>query len=259
MIDTAETLERLLPELRRYAFQLTGARTSGDHLVRACMRVAVHAPGRLDPRRFRPSVYGLFHEVNRSIPVSGPEPGTSLGIRDRILNYLMALPMPDRAILTLSCSMGFSEEEVAEVLRSPLEEVRAILAATRQRLARAELARVLIIEDDYILASDIAYAVEQNGQDVCGPAGTYAEAIRCAAEDAPGLVLADVQLRDGRFAGIEAADEIARQHAAPVIFITAYPERLIRRSSSRASTVLTKPIDYGVLRSVMARSLAAPL
>lgn len=258
MARSSIELERLLPELRRYAFQLTGARRTGDDLVEACIRAAMQSPEWLDPRRPRQSLYRLFHQIHPSVPIgAGREEGLS-DIQDRMLNYLLGLPLPDRAILALHSSMAFEDEEIADILDLPHEEVRANLVATRQRLARAELARILIIEDDYILASDIAYAIEQGGQGVCGPAATYAEAIRCATEDAPGLVLADVQLRDGRFAGIEAADAIAHKHGAPVIFITAYPERVVLQAALRPCSVLTKPIDYRLLRSTIARSLAAP-
>jgi DNA-directed RNA polymerase specialized sigma24 family protein len=259
MVSLARELERLLPELRRYAFELTGTTRIGDHLVETCMRAATHAPGRLDRRQPRRSLYRLFHEVNLSVPTGMPQASRLPVIQDRMLNYLLGLPVPDRAILTLHTTLGFSQEEIADILDLPREEVPAILTATRQRLARAELARILVIEDDYILAADIAYAIEQGGQGVCGPAGTYAEAIRCAAENVPGLVVADVQLRDGQFTGIEAADVISQAHAARVIFVTAFPERVVTQAAGRPSSVLTKPVDHRTLRSAIARTLAAPV
>lgn len=258
MADLLSEVERLLPELRRYAFELTGSRRTGDDLVEACIRDAVQAPDRLDGRWPRRSLYRLFHQVHPSVPISPTRDQALPDNAERVLDYLLGLPLPDRAILALHASLAFPDEDIAAILGLPHEEVRANLATTRRRLARAELARVLIIEDDYILASDIAHALEQGGQGVCGPAATYEEAIRCASENAPGLVLADVQLRDGQRAGIEAADAIARKHAAPVVFLTAYPERVVTQGASRPSSVLSKPIDYRLLRSTIARSLAAP-
>jgi DNA-directed RNA polymerase specialized sigma24 family protein len=252
-------LERLLPELRRYAFGLTGATHVGDQLVETCMHAATEAPWRLDRQHTRQSLYRLFHEVNPSVPIGTPPTVGLPAIQDRMLNYLLGLPLPDRAILALHTAFGFPHEEIADILNLAREEVVAILTATQQRLARAELARVLVIEDDYILASDIAYAIEQGGRGICGPVGTYDEAIRCAAEDAPGFVVADIQLRDGQFTGIEAAEVICRAHAAPVIFITAFPERVVMQMVPGPSSVLTKPVDYRVLGGAIARRLAAPV
>jgi DNA-directed RNA polymerase specialized sigma24 family protein/CheY-like chemotaxis protein len=254
----ARDLERLLPELRRYAFELTGTTRLGDDLVEACVRAATKAPDRLDRLQLRQSLYRLFHEVNLRIPTGTTEEPWLPVIQDRMLNYLLGLPLPDRAILALHATSGFSQEAIAQILDLPLDKVCTLLTRTRQRLAGAELARVLIIEDDYILASDMAYVIEQGGQGVCGPVGTCAEAIRCASESAPALIIADVQLRDGQFAGIEAADAISQVHHVPVIFITAFPERVVREAARRRPSVLTKPVDHRTLRSTIARALAAP-
>jgi DNA-directed RNA polymerase specialized sigma24 family protein/CheY-like chemotaxis protein len=258
MASLASDLERLLPELRRYAFELTGTTRIGDDLVEACMRAAAEGPDRLDRLQLRRSLYRLFHEVNPRIPIGTTEEPRLPVMQDRLLNYLLGLPLPDRAILALHATSGFSQDAIADILDLPLERVCTLLTSTRQRLAGAELARVLIIEDDYILASDMAYAIEQGGQGVCGPAGTCAEAIRCASENAPTVIIADVQLRDGQFAGIEAAEAISETHDVPVIFVTAFPERVVREAAGRSPSVLTKPVDHQTLRSTIARALAAP-
>lgn len=249
-------IERHLPELRRYAFLVTGAKDAGDDLVEACLRMVLDRPERAGEKNPRVGVFRLFHVANADLPVrQRPDPSLRWGLQERVFNHLLALPRQERAILTLRGSLGFSEEEIGQILELAPRTVRDVLIRTRARLAKAALAQILIIEDDFLIASEIASIVQQSGQEVCGPAATYDEAVRWADQCEPALVLADVQLRDGQFAGIEAAQDIRRQHGAPVIFITAYPDRLTRAPAFTPLTVLSKPLDYLALRRTINSSL----
>lgn len=250
-------MERHLPELRRYAFLMTGAKDAGDDLVEACLRMALDAPERIGGKNPRVDVFKLFHMANADLPVrQRPDPSQPWGLQERVFNHLLALPQQERAILALRGSLDFSEEEIGLILELAPRTVREILIRTRAHLAKTTLARILIIEDDFLIASEIASIVQQTGQEVCGPAATYDDALRWANQCEPALVLADVQLRDGKFAGIEAAHDIRRQHGSPVIFITAYPDRLTRTAAFAPLTVLSKPLNYAALRETITTSLA---
>ena len=68
--------------------------------------------------------------------------------------------------------------------------------------------------------------MESLGHRVIGVASTHAEAIALMKKNKPGLILSDIQLADGS-SGLDAVNELLRSHEAPVIFITAYPERFL--------------------------------
>jgi CheY-like chemotaxis protein len=86
---------------------------------------------------------------------------------------------------------------------------------------------VLIIEDEAIIAMDIQSIVTDMGHRVTGIARTHAQAVELASADKPDLILADIQLAD-KSSGIDAVNDILGQFdEIPVIFITAFPERLL--------------------------------
>ena len=73
---------------------------------------------------------------------------------------------------------------------------------------------------------DIQAVVERLGHRVVGVARTRAQALREAQRTRPGLILADIQLADGS-SGLDAVNDILGSFEVPVVFITAYPERLL--------------------------------
>lgn len=80
--------------------------------------------------------------------------------------------------------------------------------------------RVLVVEDEALIAAEICIRLERRGAKIVGPADTAAEAIRLADVDRPDLVLMDIRLKGPRD-GIAAAEEIYRRFDLPVVFLTA--------------------------------------
>ena len=105
------------------------------------------------------------------------------------------------------------------------EAVRLHQSASQQ-ISEMIASDVLIIEDEPLIAMDIEDLVTSLGHRVLGIARTQREAVRMASERKPQLVLSDIQLADGS-SGIDAVNDILRQFDVPVIFITAFPERLL--------------------------------
>ncbi|MGA9120012.1 MAG: response regulator [Bacteroidota bacterium] len=103
---------------------------------------------------------------------------------------------------------------------------------------------VLVVEDENIVAKDIANRLRHLGYQVCGMAGSGEEAIRMAAEDHPDLVLMDIMLR-GNMDGIQAAEVIATHQEIPVIYLTAYADEktLQRAKRTEAFGYLLKPFE----------------
>ncbi len=81
--------------------------------------------------------------------------------------------------------------------------------------------RILVVEDEQIVAWDLQNLLRRIGHIPLGPAVSGLEAIRMAAETKPDLILMDVHL-EGAMDGVQAAIEIARILPVPVIYITGY-------------------------------------
>lgn len=116
-------------------------------------------------------------------------------------------------------------------------------------------ASVLIIEDEAIIAADIAHTVRAMGHAVIGIASTYDEAVAISRnESATNLVLADIQLRDGS-SGLEAAYDICSSKGAAVIFVTAFPERLLTARRPTPTFLITKPFQPETLSAAITQCL----
>jgi PAS domain S-box-containing protein len=98
--------------------------------------------------------------------------------------------------------------------------------------------RVLIVEDEVIVAEDIAGKLRELGYDVCGSAVRGEEAVELVRKERPNLVLMDIRLK-GAMDGVQAAEQVRREHDVPVIYLTAHSDRA---TLERAK--LTDPFGY---------------
>ena len=133
---------------------------------------------------------------------------------------------PRRQILLLATLEGFAAPQIATIMGRSEDEVRREFAAGKQELREQPATRILIIEDEPVIALDISHTVEASGHTVTGIATTHRQAVELAQAEPPGLVLADIHLGDDS-SGIEAVAEILEHYRVPVIFITAFPDRLL--------------------------------
>src|SRR4029079_7727341 len=99
---------------------------------------------------------------------------------------------------------------------------------------------VLVIEDEPMIAMDLEGIVEGLGHKVMGVARTHSEALKAIAKEKPGLVLADIQLADGS-SGLDAVNDMLGSIQVPVIFITAYPDRLLTGERPESAFLITTP------------------
>ncbi|MBU2506544.1 MAG: response regulator, partial [Bacteroidetes bacterium] len=86
-----------------------------------------------------------------------------------------------------------------------------------------EKARILVVEDEGIVAENLATAISDMGYEVVGRAVSADEAVKKALELKPDLVLMDIVLK-GKKNGIDASDEIKKKMDIPIIFLTAYSD-----------------------------------
>jgi len=103
---------------------------------------------------------------------------------------------------------------------------------------------ILIVEDEAIVAADLAAKLRQLGYEVAGIAAKGEEAVALADSLRPALVLMDIQL-EGSTDGIEAAEAIRSQHDLPIIYLTAHSDAptLARAKLSGPFGYILKPFE----------------
>jgi DNA-directed RNA polymerase specialized sigma24 family protein/CheY-like chemotaxis protein len=250
----SEVIAPHLPFLRRYARALTGNQQSGDAYVRACLETLVADPTTLpDDLRPRVGLYRLFHTLwdstgRRLELIGGTESGQVIAAR------LQRLASEQRQTLLLVALEGFSTEEVAKILDKPESEVQATLKQAVESMAGAVATDVLVIEDESIIALDICSIVEGLGHRVIKVATTRKQAVEAARQHRPGLVLADIQLAD-HSSGIDAVNDILEDRQVPVIFITAYPDRLLTGERPEPTFLISKPFSQDEVKATVSQAL----
>jgi signal transduction histidine kinase len=121
----------------------------------------------------------------------------------------------------------------------------------------AALERILVVEDEAIIAMDLERSLEQLGYVVCGTADTPQAALHLADRERPSLVLMDVMLRD-RGDGVAAADAIQHRMGVPVVFVSAHsdPDTLARARQTAPYGYLVKPFQPQELNVAIQTALA---
>jgi CheY-like chemotaxis protein len=236
-----------LPFLRRYARALTGSQKMGDAAVREVLEALLAAPEEfVETKAARVELYRIFHKLWR--PMSNlVEPSTGSGLVAR-------LPMPSRQALLLTAVEGFSIYEAADILGSDIATISTDIAAARRSITNSLQASVMIIEDEAIIALHIRSIVEGLGHSVTGIARTRTEAVALAERTRPELVLADISLADGS-SGIDAVKDILGAMSVPVIFITAFPERLLTGERPEPTYLITKPFEPETVIATIGQAL----
>ena len=149
---------------------------------------------------------------------------------------------------------GFSVEDAGYLIEEEPAQVQKLVADALTEIDQQTRARVLIIEDEPIIAMDIESIVRDQGHEVTGVAVTRDEAVALAMEDRPGLVLADIQLADDS-SGIDAVKDILAEFSVPVIFITAFPERLLTGERPEPTFLITKPFQRETVKTTISQAL----
>ena len=224
-----EDLIRALPYARRYARALTGSQPRGDAIV----------------------AESLKEVMNNEQPDLGARQMLYRGVTERFTTSLSTKNSPfvigrltprQRQLLLLTSLEELPIADAAPIVAMTVEGATEQLAEARQQLRAGAATEVLIIEDEPVIAMDIEELVASCGHKVVGVAGTEAEAVELAELYRPGLILADINLGEGGD-GTAAVARIMQHHYAPVIFVTAYPERLLTGDALEPAFVITKPFE----------------
>lgn len=259
MQSIAQQMPKILPDLRRYARALSGSRLLGDGWVAACLESLLCNAVRLQSGDdVKVEMYRLLNCCAERSAVSGRLRSGEDEPRDRLEREVLNLPLVDRQVLLLVTLEGFSLERAALLTGLRRRDAELRLDAARRKLSASVPARVLIIEDEPIVAMDLVNVVRNAGHVSTGVAPTNRRALELARDRVPDLILADVRLRSGE-SGIAAIKEILRAGALPVIFVTGYPERVLTREGIEPSLLVPKPFDPELLGRAINRAVSGGL
>jgi CheY-like chemotaxis protein/DNA-directed RNA polymerase specialized sigma24 family protein len=251
-VTKSEQVAGHLPFLRRYARALTGSQEAGDAYVAATLEAVIADQSVLEGNGMRVALFHLFTRIWNSVELnrktlSSDEPSLP---EQRVANLT---PLPRQAFLLLALE-GFGEEDAARILDCEAAALRHLAEEAGRELGAEIATDVLIIEDEAFIALDLESLVKGLGHRVIGVARTHAEAIKLAQKKAPGLILADIQLADGS-SGLDAVQELLRSFEVPVIFITAYPERLLTGSRPEPTFLISKPFQPAMVSAIASQAL----
>ncbi len=244
----------LLPYLRRYARALTGSQSGGDRYAATTLEALL-----IDRSIFErglPHKVALFHSFHQIWSSSGaPVEDGETGLKGRAQAHLKRLTPNTREALLLRTIEEFEPEEIASIMDIDTDEVEYLLRVAADEMRDAVSGRILIIEDEAIIALDLQSIVADMGHRVTGVARTHKEAVALFDAERPDMILSDIQLADGS-SGIEAVNEIlSAAGEVPVTFITAFPERLLTGERPEPAFVITKPYSEAQVRSAISQAM----
>ena len=244
-----------LPFLRRYARALTGSQKAGDAYVKATLEAAL-ADGALAAslRGGRVPLYRAFSRLWASAHVETVAGGGTSLHEIAAQDQLERVTPRSRQALLLTTVEDFSAAEAGEVLGLSEGEIIDLVQQAVAEIDRENTTSVLIIEDEPLIAMQLEDLVSSLGHEICGTAATRTQAREVAERAMPGLVLADIQLADGS-SGLDAVDDILSIASVPVIFITAYPERLLTGDRPEPTYLITKPFQEDTVRAAISQAL----
>ncbi len=245
-----------LPYLRRYARALAGSQQVGDAFVVQTLEAIIEEPSSF-PKQLgvRAGLYRVFSALwstisDKSFPADDLQ---DLDASSVMQNVARLTPRSRQAFL-LNSVEHFAPADIAFILGVDIEDVSRYVSEAGREIAQSIATNVLIIEDEALIAAELSMIVRELGHAIIGVARTRTEAKKLAMQRAPGLVLADIHLADGS-SGIDAVNDILEHADTPIIFITAYPERLLTGQRAEPTFLISKPYDVEAVKATISQSL----
>lgn len=251
--DISSQLAAYLPFLRRFARAMTGSQSSGDSFAAATLEAILTDRTVLDGVDVRT---GLFRALYRIWSSAGaPVDDGESGMKARAQKHMARLTDNSREALLLHTLEGFSFVDIAEIIGIEQAEAKDLVDIARREMADAVSGSVMVIEDEAIIAMDLETIISDMGHRVTGVARTRAEAVALGQADAPDLILADIQLADNS-SGIDAVNDLLGALGdRPVIFITAFPERLLTGDKHEPAFLISKPYAEDQVISAISQAM----
>jgi DNA-directed RNA polymerase specialized sigma24 family protein/CheY-like chemotaxis protein len=248
----AEQIAPHLPNLRRFARLLTGNQAIGDAAVARLLEVIV-ADASVFPDL--PPRIGLYQCFLNAFTARLQDPDAQAEeIGRTAARTLAALPAQARQAFLLVSVEEFERDEAAQILEVSESRIDGLLKQANSEIGRQIATDVLIIEDEPLIAIDLQRILEDLGHRVTSIARTHADAMAAAELKKPGLVLADIRLADGS-SGLDAVNDILDGFSVPVVFITAYPEKLMTGERPEPTFLIAKPFREEAVKAIISQVL----
>jgi len=242
-----------LPYLRRYARALTGSQSRGDKYTVATLEVILKDRSPFDNEHStKVNLFKCFHAIWSTSGQTLTDPDEPL--RSRAHGLLAGLTANSREALLLRTIEEFSLAQIAEIMANETDDVRQLISTANSELADSFKGRILIIEDEPIIAADLSQIVTALGHEVVGVARTHSQAVEMGKEHTADLILADIQLADNS-SGIDAVNDLLNIMDVPVIFITAFPERLLTGDRPEPAFLISKPFHETQVQSAVSQAM----
>jgi len=252
--DFVTNVAQELPFLRRYARALTGSQTSGDNYAAATLEAMLEDPELVDrSQSTKVALFGAFHAIWTSS--GSPVDEDETGLKARAQAHLKRLTPNTREALLLHTIEEFNFAQVGQIMAVGEAEAQELVRIAQQELSESVTGKVMIIEDEAIIAMDLQSIVADMGHAVTGVARTRDEAVKLGAAERPDLIFADIQLADNS-SGIDAVNDLLGSLGdVPVIFITAFPERLLTGEKPEPAFLITKPYTEEQVRLAASQAM----
>jgi DNA-directed RNA polymerase specialized sigma24 family protein len=255
-MSVAERVASHLPYLRRFARSVTGSQKSGDAYVVFTLEAMLADPS-VFPSDLPPRIalYRAFVKIVNSIKWNNEssEGPAHPGLEAVKRNLDAVTPRARQAFLLVAVE-EFSPQDAAQVLDVSADELHRLIDEAGCEISRQIATDVVIIEDEPLIALDLARLVKELNHRVVEIARTERQAIDIIKRTRPGLVLADIHLADGS-SGLDAVNEILRSMSVPVIFVTAYPQQLLTGTRPEPTFLVTKPFHPDNVKAVISQAL----
>jgi DNA-directed RNA polymerase specialized sigma24 family protein len=251
-MSIAERVNAHLPFLRRFARSVTGSQEVGDAVVVSTLEAIVADPSVLDEGL--PPRVGLYRAFLDTLN-EGAAPATSAGKSDaprhsalrEAERKLQTLAPKARQAFLLVAVEEFPLADAARAMDVSEKQLQAYIDEAGRDIAQQVATDVVIIEDLVQLVNDLGHRVVR-------VARTAEQAIEATHALRPGLVLADIHLADGS-SGLDAVNEILRTISLPVVFVTAFPQRLLTGTRPEPTFLVTKPFQPQNVKAIISQAL----
>lgn len=236
--------------LRLLARTVFADRLTGDEFLQATLAEM----RRRGETTFASSSEALRRFIENWREVAHSEPDGALFTNRYLLQAMGEPPDEQRLVLILADVLGLSLNEVEEVL-APLSAPASVLLDRARREIGSDLdARAVVIEDEPMIAADLQELLEGLGVTVVGTARTADDAVAIVEKHRPDIILTDYSL-EGEETGVDAIRRIREFDNFPVIFITAFPETVLKGSEVDPDFVIAKPFRPEAVRAAVSHCL----
>ena len=254
-MSISKDIKPVLPYLRRFSCALNGSQEAGDAYLTATLEHLLDNLSAFNhemPTRI--ALYQLYLDVWSSTHLGETDihPSDAAAFE----HNLAALSPRARQAFLLRTVEGFSVPETAAIMGLDTDRVTRLLERGARDIAQELATKILIIEDEPIIAMDLETIVEDLGHHVVGVARGRRQAVAFAAQWKPELIISDIRLADGS-SGIDVVNDIVTSGSKPVIFITAYPAQYLSTIVNRPEPafILSKPFNPDSVRAAVSRAL----